>query len=201
LNKRMVGRAGALVAAFLIVLSSAPAVFADGEIGDVGDTDSIGNINDVDNHATLLVDYVHDCPAGVSGCDIQVRFANKCPEPWCDYFTYQGWKSVGAPVNGVGKVSADCTGSGNNENLWIAEYRIRWWATSTIKVTLTGETESYINLSAGTSYRTIAEAAIKAGASGATKGSTTISTVTASNQTWTTGAVATSRGVVLNTCQ
>jgi hypothetical protein len=197
-------RLGGLVMALSALLATAPAVFAD-EIGDVGDTDSIGDIYRAgDGHATLKVDYVHDCPPGVTGCDIRVRFRYKCPEFWCGGWSYQGWKSVGAPVNGIGTVSADCPtgGSGNNENYWEADYEIRWWSTSSITEKLTGEYEAYIDATGSIAYRLIPEAAstIKAGVSAGIQGSYTISTTTSTAQTWATGTVATSRGSVLNTC-
>jgi len=202
MSKRLVARLLSLTVASTLMLALAPAVFADGEIGDVGDTDSIGNIYDAStNHATLKVDYVHDCPAGVSGCDIQVRFRYKCPEFWCLDWSYQSWKSVGAPVSGIGTVAADCTGAGNDDNYWEAEYRIRWWATATVTETLTGEMEAYITASGSIAYRLIGEASATAGIGGMVKGSVTIETVTATSRTWTTGVVATSQGTVLNTCQ
>lgn len=81
------------------------------------------------------------------------------------------------------------------------EYEIRWWSNSSITETLTGEYEAYITASGSIGYRLIAEASATAGASGSVRGSVTISTVTATSQTWLTGVVATSQGSVLNTCQ
>jgi hypothetical protein len=186
--------------AISLLLSQAGAVFAD-EIGDVGDTDSIGDVYRAgDGHATLAVDYVHDCPPRVAGCDIRVRFRYKCPEIWCGDWTYQGWKSVGAPVNGVGRVAADCTGGGNEDNYWEAEYQVRWWANGTITEKLSGEYETYITASGSIGYRLVAEAAATVGSTAGVQGSIQITTQTATAATWSTGTVATSRGVVLHTC-
>jgi hypothetical protein len=201
LNKRVAGRAGALIAAFLIVLSSAPAVFADGEVGDLGDTDSIGNVYvGTGSRASVKVDYVHDCPTGVSNCSISVRFGYKCPESWCGSYTYQSWKVLPAPSGGVSTVQADCTPSGDTDNYWVAEYKINWLASVQRTVTITGESEAYVNASGGISYRIIGEAEAVAGFSGQVKGTSTIKTSTATSDSAVAGVVATSGGKRLNTC-
>jgi hypothetical protein len=199
LDKRVVGRAGALIAAFLIALSSAPAVFADGEIGDMGDTDSITNLTLSGDQVMARVDYPKDCPTGLS-CQIEVQFQYKCPEIYCTTYSGQTWKALPAPVNGVSTVKSICNGGNDTDNYWRLVYRVKFWASTTKTVEWWGEGEYVVTASGSGVYRTIAEGAFNVTGNAGLRAGTKIETVTKSVDYSPEVEVATSVGRRLVTC-
>lgn len=193
----------AVAAALMVVLAfaSAPATLAvDGEIGDLGDTDSITDLTVVGDRITGKIDYVKDCPTYITGCEIQVNFVYKCPEIWCGGFTSQGWRTIPPPVNGVSTIQGNCNGGGDIDNYWEMQYRVRWWAATTKTVTWKGENEFYVNSSGVAGYRLIAEGAFNVTNSTGVSGYTTIETVTSTADYSPAVTAATSKGVVFRTC-
>lgn len=177
------------------------AVLADGEIGDIGDTNSITDLFIGSNtRVGARIDYVHDCPAGSSACSIQVRFLYKCPEFWCSTWTYQTWRAIPLPSGGVSTVYADCNGGQDIDNYWQMEYRLTWTAPTTTTMTITGEGELMEQLSGTVTTKVIAEAAGKVGATGIVKGSYTVQTNTGTHAETNAVVVATSGGSVFHTC-
>ena len=199
MSKHVARRILALSAAVLVALSSAPAVFADGEIGDMGDTNSITDLYLSNSRVTARIDYPKDCPVGLS-CQIEVRFLYKCPEAWCANWTTQGWRALPAPTNGVSTLQANCNGGQDVDNTWAMEYRVKWWAPTTKTVEWWGEIEYLINLSGGGVYRLIAEAAFNITNNGGFRGGTKIETKTATVDYSPEVQVATSAGRVFHTC-
>jgi hypothetical protein len=196
-----------MAAAFLslvLLLVTAPAVFADGEIGDMGDTDSTTDLYESTDangnvRTTARIDYPKDCPDGLS-CQIEVRFTYKCPEFWCGSWASQNWRAIPAPVNGVSTVRADCLGPNNEENYWTMQYRVKWWAPQVRTVELWGEQEFYLSTSGGLIHRTVAEAAFNSSAGTGWRQGTKIETTTAVQDYGPEVEVATSFGTVFQTC-
>jgi hypothetical protein len=199
MDKRFARRIVALCAAVLVALSSAPAVFADGEIGDMGDTNSITDLYVSGSRVTAKVDNIKDCPAGLS-CQIEVRFLYKCPEVWCLDWTSQGWRVLPSPVNGVSTIQANCNGGQDIDNYWAFEYRVKWWAPTTKTVEWWGELEYLLNLSGNAVYRLIAEAAFNVTGGAGWRQGTKIETTTATADYSPAVQVATSAGRVFHTC-
>ena len=199
MQRRTFGSSAALLVAMVVSLIAAPAVFADGEIGDVGDTDSITDLQLSNGHMLGKIDYVHDCPTGMN-CAIEVNFRYKCPEFWCTGWTSQGWKAIPAPVGGVSTATALCNGGGDVDNYWEMDYRVHWWASSKITTTLSGETEAYIGSDGKIGYRLIAEAGYNVSAKAGLKTSQVIETTTATADWSPVSVVATSKGQVIHTC-
>lgn len=194
-------RVAAMLTAVVLALAVAPAAFAaDGEIGDMGDTNSIGNIVvGPTGQAQVKIDYPKDCPPLVQ-CRIEVMFEHKCPEFWCPDWGNQGWKALPAPVNGVSTVTANCMPSGDEENQWRMKYQVHWWAGAVQTVELWGELEAYIDIDGQLKYRTIAEAGFNVGANAGFRGGTKIQTNTAIDQEGPEVYIASSGGKVLTTC-
>jgi hypothetical protein len=199
MKRRVFGRGATMLMVLAITLAGAPAVFADGEIGDVGDTDSITDVRLSNSHAIVKVDYVKDCPTGMN-CSIEVNFQYKCPEAWCLDWSSQGWKAIPAPVSGVSTVTALCNGGGDTDNYWRAQYRIHWWAPTTISTTLSGETEAYITTDGTIGYRLIAEAGYNNTIKAGLKTSQVVKTSTATSDYSSAVVVATSGDNVFHTC-
>ena len=198
---RLARRAITLVAVFLVALASAPAALADGEVGDVGDTDSITDlyVQTVSGYRriTARIDNVKDCPTGLS-CSIEYRFLSKCPEFYCGW-TAQSWRAVPAPTSGVSTVRASCLGSGNEQNYWAMEYRVHWWAGSVKTVELWGEIETLLT-SRGTVGRLIAEAMFNVTNNAGLRYGTKIETASATEDYSSAKEVATSYGTVFVGC-
>lgn len=199
MNKRVAGRLMALSAALLVALSSAPAALADGEIGDMGDTDSITDLYVAGTRVAAKIDYPHDCPQGLS-CQIEVQFQYKCPEIWCTKWTEQGWVGLPAPSGGVSLVKADCNGGDNVDNYWKMEYRVKWWASVTKTVEWWAEGEFFANISGATVFKKIIEGAFNVSDKAGLRYGEKVETVTAKTE-WSDGTtVATSAGRVFHTC-
>ena len=165
----------------------------------MGDTDSITDLYVSSSRTTARIDYPHDCPTGLN-CQIEVRFAYKCPEFWCLDWTYQSWRALPAPVSGVSTVQANCNGGQDVDNYWKMEYRVKWWA-STVKTTeLWAENEFYVNLSGGGTYRLIAEGAFNVTNNAGLRYGLKIQTTTAVQDYGPAVEVATSKGLVYHTC-
>lgn len=201
MNARVRARLAAILTALAFAIASAPSAFAaDGEIGDMGDTNSIGNIFvDGNGHAAVKIDYPHDCPPQLA-CTIEVMFEYKCPEIWCFGWGNQGWKALPNPVNGVSTVTANCNGGQDLDNYWQVKYRVHWWAQQVRTVELWGELEAYVQANGTIGYRTIAEAGFNVSANGGFRGGTKIETTTAAADYGPEVYVATSGGIVLHTC-
>ena len=202
MNARFRTRIAAILTTLTLALALAPSAFAaDGEIGNMGDTNSIGNIVvNSNSRATVNIEYPHDCPPNL-GCAIEVNFEYKCPEFWCTGWGSQGWKTLPAPNgNGVSAVSANCNGGQDIDNSWQMKYRVHWWATQVKTVELWGEYEAYVQLNGSIGYRMIAEAGFNVTNGGGFRGGTRIETTTAVADFGPEVYVATSGGLVLHTC-
>lgn len=198
---RNTARMGFVVAALAVALIAPTGVFADdGEIGDLGDTDSITDLYVSGSRITGRIDYLKDCPGGLTGCEIQVKFRYKCPEAWCVNWSEQSWRTIPAPVSGVSTVQGDCNGGQDTENRWEMVYRVRWWATSTKTVTWKGEAEYGTQTSGSVGWRLIAEGAFNHTNGFGISGYTSIETVTATADYSPEVVASTSGGVVLTTC-
>jgi hypothetical protein len=57
----------------------------------MGDTDSITDVFVSAGRAAVNIDYIKDCPAGITDCWIEIQFVSRCPEVWCSW-TGQRWK-------------------------------------------------------------------------------------------------------------
>lgn len=65
MNPRAWRRSVATLLTLAVLLASAPAVLADGEIGDIGDTDSITDLyTDGNGRVTSRIDYPNDARPG-----------------------------------------------------------------------------------------------------------------------------------------
>ena len=182
----------------VIALTAAPSAFAsDGEIGNMGDTNSIGNIVVAGNHVQVAIEYPHDCPPNVQ-CRIEVMFEYKCPEFYCGWGN-QGWKALPAPVNGISTVSADCMNWPDEDNQWRLKYKVHWWANAAQTVELWGEMEAYIDIDGQLKYRMIAEAGFNVGARAGFRGGTKIQTNTAVDQFGPEVYIASTGGTVVRT--
>lgn len=201
MNARFRPQIAAILTSLVIALTVAPSAFAsDGEIGDMGDTNSIGNvIVGTNGRAQVKIDYPHDCPPLVQ-CAIEIQFESKCPEFWCFGYGGQGWRALAAPVNGVSTMSANCMGGDNLDNYWQMKYRIHWWAAQAQTVELWGEVEGYADVDGVFKYKLIPEAAFNVGANAGFRGGTKTQTNTAVVQYGPEVVIATSGGLVLHTC-
>ena len=169
---------------------------ADGEIGDMGDTNSISDVFVSGGRAAVNVDYLRDCAGGgITDCWIEVQFQARCPEFWCGWES-QAWKRIPAS----GHALANCMGSGNEDNEWAVSYRTAYVASGVKTVQWKGELEAYVNASGGISYRTIAEAQFNVSSQVGFSGGVTVETVTAISDYGPTVQVATSGGRDLVTC-
>jgi hypothetical protein len=180
----------ALVGAMALALAFPAAVFADGEIGDMGDTDSITDVFVSGGRPAVNIDYVKDCPNDprITSCWIEIQFVSKCPEAWC-YWDAHPWFRI--PASGAAR--GDCLGSGNEENQWYINYRTGYTATQSITTRWKGEAELVWDITGGAVYRLIAEAMFSVtGGVGFTTG-TTVETVTARTD-WSPGVRAASSG-------
>jgi len=195
-------RLGSGVIALLLLAVLAPTVVfaADGEIGDLGDTDSITDLSVSGGRITARIDYTKDCPGGLTGCEIQVNFRYKCPEAWCLGWTSQGWRTIPLPVSGVSTVKGNCNGGQDTENYWEMDYRVRWWAAVQKKVTWKGENELVIGASGSGTYKLIAEGAFNVTNQTGISGYTSIETTTATADFSPAVIAATSKGRVYTTC-
>lgn len=144
-----------ILSILLLVAAPLQALAADGEIGDMGDTDSITEpYRGGDGRPTINIDYLRDCPAGgVTDCWIEVRWASRCPEIWCgwDFYNFQR-----IPSSGVAK--GPCLGGGNEDNEWLVDYRTAYVASGTRKITWKGENELVLGGGGTFVYRMMAEA-------------------------------------------
>lgn len=169
---------------------------ADGEIGDMGDTDSITDVYISNGRPAIQVDYLRDCPnAGVTDCWIETRFVSKCPEWYCGW-EYQAWRRL--PSSGAAR--GDCLGSGNEENQWFVEYRTTYVSPATITVRWKGENELTLNVGGSFVYRLIAEAMLNVSANSGYQSGITVETVTANHDYGPVVQVASSGGRILWTC-
>lgn len=193
---------GLLMLSVLVGTMVAPAaVFADGEVGDMGDTDSITDLSvNGSDRVQAKVDFVHDCPTGLSGCWIEYRYLYQCPEAWCVTWSDQGWRALPSPVNGVSTFAAQCNGGGDTDNRWKLEIRMHWWANTKKTVTLKGEVEYYHSFSGGLTTRIIVEALYNQTNSAGFSGGTTVETVTATDDYSNALLVATSGVPIFHTC-
>ena len=188
--------------ALVLVFALAPTAFAaDGEIGNMGDQNSVGNIFvNAQGRAAVNIEYPHDCPPQL-GCSIDVMFEHKCPEIWCLGYGNQGWRPIPLPnAQGISKVVADCMPDGDEDNYWQIQYRVRWWASQVKTVELWGEYESGLNFNGSIGYKLIAEAGFNVTNGGGFRGGFKIQTNTAIQEDSDPVLVTTSGGVVLHTC-
>lgn len=194
---RNTARMGFVVAALAVALIAPSSVFADdGEIGDMGDTDSITDVFVASGRAAVNVDYLRDCAGGgITDCWIEVQFVSRCPEIWCGWVS-QTWTRI--PASGAAR--ANCMGSGNEDNEWYVNYRTAYVASAVKTVVWKGEVEGLLNTSGGFVYRLIAEAQWNASYGVGFAGGTTVETVTAMTDYGPTVQAATSAGRDLVTC-
>jgi len=194
-------RSSAVMAVLVCALAFPAAVSAHspGEVGDLGDTQSISDVTVRDGRASFYIDYPHLCPTGITACWVDYQFQYKCPEAWCGGFTSQGWRRLtGSGDNKV--VWADCNGWPNEDNHWQIVYRIGWSAPTTKKVTISGEYEGVLDFTGSVGFRIIAEAIFNWTNNAGVKGTYTIETTTATADYSPSYVVATSGGRVLHTC-
>jgi hypothetical protein len=190
-----VGVALFMVAGMIAALPMS-AFAADGEMGDMGDTDSITDVYVSNGRPAIIVDYLRDCPAGgVTDCWIEVQFVSKCPEFYCGWEAHP-WRRI--PASGV--ALGDCLGSGNEENQWYVNYRTAYVSSAKITASWKGENELELNTSGGFVYRLIAEAMYNATAKVGFAGGVTVETVTAVSDYGPVVQAASSGGRVLWTC-
>ena len=167
----------------------------DGEIGDLGNTNSITELYvTADGRPITHINYPHDCPAGISFCWIETQFRYKCPEFWCFTVNSQPWRYL--PATGI--ALGDCIG--NDDNYWEVWYRIGYAATGTKTVTYSGEMEWYLNAKGSFSFRNIAEAELSVTDKTGTRGSVTLETVTARSDVMDPVLITTSGGRIFHTC-
>ncbi len=192
----------AVTLAFVITLIAAPtALAADGEVGDMGDTDSITDLYvTAEGRIHALIDYVRDCPSGLSGCEIQVRFGYRCPELWCLGWSWQTWRRAPLPSGGVSIVKGDCNGGEDIDNEWQMEYRVRWWAPTVKTVVVRGEHETYLGTGGTIVARVIGEGLFNVTDRTGITGSPTLETRTATVGLSAAVQVATTGGRVYRTC-
>jgi len=194
---RPAGRVVATLMSLAILLVSAPVASADdGEMGDMGDTDSITDVFVSNGRPAVNVDYLRDCPAaGITDCWIETRFVSKCPEFWCGW-EYQGFTRL--PASGAAR--GDCLGSGNEDNQWFVEYRTAYVSPAVITVKWKGENELTLDVSGNFVYRLIAEALLNVTANSGYKLGVTVETVTAKTDYGPIVRVASSGGQIIHTC-
>lgn len=102
---RSAARMGFVVMALAMALVVPAGVFAaDGEIGNMGDPDSITDVTLLDGHAVIDVEYIHDCAGVVGGpikdCWIEVQFVSRCPEFYCTWAAQPFRRVQGSGLNG-----------------------------------------------------------------------------------------------------
>ncbi len=195
---RRVARMGLVVAAMVAALTLPSAAFAaDGEVGDMGDTDSITDVFVSGGRPAVDVDYVRDCPNTglIIDCWVEVQFVSRCPEVWC------GWKSQSFfRIPGSGLAKGNCLGSGNEENEWYINYRTGYTSVQTTTNRWKGEVELVWDITGGFVYRLIAEALFNVNAGAGFSGGTTVETVTARTDYSPPVRAASSGGRNLITC-
>jgi hypothetical protein len=193
---RNAARVGLVVFALVGALTLPSAAFAaDGEIGDMGDTTSITDVFVSGGRPAVNIDYIKDCPAGITDCWIEVQFVSRCPEIWCGW-SAQSWRKI--PLSGLAR--GDCLGAGNEDNEWYVNYRTGFSAATTKTVRWKGEVESVYTIGGGLVYRLIAEAMFNVTNNVGFSGGTTIETVTTTFDYSPSVQGATSAGRDLHTC-
>jgi len=190
----------AFTCAFILV-GGPVARAADGEVGDVGDTDSITDlyVSD-DGRIHALIDYARDCAAGLTGCEIQVRFGYRCPQRWCTHWSWQTWRRIPLSNGGASVAKGDCNGGDEIDNEWQMEYRMRWWASTVKTVTFKGEYETYLGSGGTIMARVIAEGVHNVTNGTGLIGHATLDTRTALGATSPGVQVATTGGRIHRTC-
>ena len=187
--------AAPILALLLLLTLPAGALAVDGEIGDLGNRNSITELYvAADGRPITHIVYTHDCPAGISVCWIETQFRYKCPEFWCFTVNSQPWRYL--PANGF--ALGDCIG--NDDNYWEVWYRIGYAATGTKTVTYSGEVEFYLNAKGSFTYKNIAEAELNVTDKTGTRGTVTLETVTAGSDAMDPVLVTTSGGRTFRTC-
>jgi hypothetical protein len=188
-------RFGAVLFAICATLVLPISAFAaDGEVGNVGDSDSVSGLYLSGGHVTMDIEYTHDCPTGISDCWYEVRFAHKCPEPWCLDVHYQSWRRV----NSVGTAQADCIN--DDGEYWEAWIRMGFTTVGTKTVQYWGESERYLSASGSIQYKNIAEAEFNVTDQHGTKTSILIETATAQTDVTNGTIVSTSGGQLIDEC-
>jgi hypothetical protein len=182
-----------LLALLTILLLPASALATDGEVGNVGDTDSVTNLYLSGGHVTMDIEYTHDCPVGISDCWYEVRFAHKCPEFWCSV-SYQSYRRV----NAVGTVQADCIN--DDGEYWEAWIRLGFTTVGTKTVQYWGENELYLSAGGTFTYKPYAEAEFNVTNSSGTKTSILIETATATTDVTVGTIISTSGGQLIDEC-
>jgi hypothetical protein len=194
-NQSRLFRAAPILALLALLTLPAGVLAVDGEIGDLGNRNSITELYvTADGRPITHIVYPHDCPAGISVCWIETQFRYKCPEFWCFTVNSQPWKFL--PANGF--ALGDCIG--NDDNYWEVWYRIGYAATGTKTVTYSGEVEFYLNAKGSFTYKNIAEAELNVTDKTGTRGSVTLETVTAGSDVMDPVLVTTSGGRTFHTC-
>jgi len=190
-------RLGFLALALITMLATPAGVFADdGEIGDMGDTDSITDVFDSGLYPAVNIDYLRDCAAGgVTDCWVEVQFVSRCPEFWCGWDA-QSWKRI--PASGAAR--GNCLGAGNEDNEWYVNYRVAYTASTTITVRWKGEVELVYTISGGGVYRMLVEAMFNVTGNLGYRYGYTVETVTAKSDYGPVVQAATSLGRDLHTC-
>jgi hypothetical protein len=195
-SMKRASRGAIFLALALAVVAPASAFAADGEIGDMGDTDSITDVFVSGGRPAVNVDYLRDCPAaGITDCWIEVQFVSKCPEIWCGWVAGP-WRRI--PASGAAR--GDCLGSGNEENQWYVNYRAGFLASAKKTVQWKGEVELALSLSGSYVYRLIAEAMMNVTGGVGFSGGTTIETVTVTSDYSPAVQAASSGGRQIITC-
>ena len=195
---RKAARMGFVVMALVTALVIPGAVSAnDGEIGDMGDTDSITDVFVSGGLPAANIDYLRDCPATglIIDCWIEVRFVSRCPEAWCGW-SAQPWERI----PGSGAARGNCMGSGNEDNEWYVEYRTGYASTQSTTNRWKGEVELVYDITGGATYKLIAEALFNVNAGAGFSGGTTVETVTARTDYSPQVRASSSRGRDLRTC-
>lgn len=183
-----------LLALFAVLLMPTAAFAYDGEVGNIGDTDSVTNLYLSGGHVTMDIEYTHDCPTGISDCWYEVRFAHKCPEPWCIDVKYQSWRRV----NFLGTAQADCIN--DDGEYWEAWIRMGFTSVGTKTVSYYGETERYLQGSGSYGYKNIAEAEWNVTDQYGTRTQILIETATAQTDVTNGTIVSTSGGQLIDEC-
>jgi hypothetical protein len=188
-------RAAPILALLALLTSPAGVLAVDGEIGDLGNSNSITELYvTADGRPITHIVYPHDCPTGISVCWIETQFRYKCPEWWCFTVNSQPWRYL--PANGF--ALGDCIG--NDDNYWEVWYRIGYAATGTKTVTYSGEVEFYLNAKGSFTYKNIAEAELNVTDKTGTRGTVTLETVTSRSDAMDPVLITTSGGRTFHTC-
>jgi hypothetical protein len=178
-------------------IAPSTALAADGEVGDMGDTDSITEPHrGSDGRPIINVDYLRDCPRlGITDCWIEVQWGSRCPEWWCGW-TYTGWQRI--PSTGAAK--GPCLGAGNEDNEWLVNYRVGYQGPRTQIVQWRGEAELALAITGGWVYRLIAEAMFNVSTSTGFAGGTLVETVNAAHDYTNPVQASSTGGLDLHTC-